>query len=77
MFFHKNETIVWLDANSNYTRTSLKQFYDLAPIHFEKANATYVAEHNIVSVIVLCVQKAASEAQTTFTGTNICELECY
>ena len=39
--------------------------------HFEKANATFVAEH-IICTIVLCIQKAASEAGRTFT--NICDL---
>ena len=28
-FFDRNETAVWLDGNTNYTLTILKQFYDL------------------------------------------------
>ena len=39
----------------------------LPHIHFEKANATFLAEHNIISAIVLCIQKAASEAIRAFT----------
>ena len=44
----------------------------LSGTHFEKTNATFVAEHNIISAIVLCIQKAASEANRAFT--NICDL---
>ena len=43
----------------------------MLPTHFEKANATFVAEYNINSAIVLCIQKTASEANRAFT--DICD----
>ena len=60
---------------SKYARTILKQYCTtLSRIHFEWAYATFVAEHNITSAIVSCIQKIASEANRAFT--NICELKC-
>ena len=60
---------------SNYTRTILKQYCTtLSRTHFEWANVTFVAEHNITSAIVLCILKVASEANRAFT--NICDLKC-
>ena len=56
----------------NYTRTISKKSTILLRTNFEKANATGVAEHNIVTAIVLCIQKAASEANRAIT--NICDL---
>ena len=47
----------------------------LSRTHFEWANATFVAEHNIISAIVFCIQKVASEANRAFT--NICDLKCW
>ena len=43
---------------SNYTRT--------IHTHFEWANATFVPEH-IISAIVFCIQKVASEANRALT----------
>ena len=44
----------------------------LSGTHFEKANAAFAAEHNIINAIVLCIQKAASQANRALT--NICDL---
>ena len=61
---------------SNYTHTILKQYCTtLSRTHFEWANATFVAEHNISSAIVLYIQKVASEASRAFT--NICDLNVH
>ena len=40
---------------------SRNSFTALSRNHFDWANATFVAEHNIISAIVLCIQKVASE----------------
>ena len=58
------------------TLTTLAQSWNnsttLSGTDFEKANAPFVAQHNIISVIVLCIQKAVSEAIRAFT--DICDL---
>ena len=57
----------------NHTCTILKQYCTtLSRTHFGWANATFVAEHNIISAIVLCIQKVASEANRAIT--NTCDL---
>ena len=59
---------------SNYTSTILKQHNTTLPhTHLEWANATFVPEH-IISAIVFCIQKVASEANRAFT--NIRDLKC-
>ena len=59
---------------SNYTRTILKQHCTTLPhTHFELAKATIVPEH-IISAIIFCIQKVASEANKVFT--NVCDLKC-
>ena len=41
---------------------SLNSSTTLPGARFKKTNATFVAEHDIISAIVLSIQKAASEA---------------
>ena len=65
-----------LRFDSMVTLTTHAQFRNnsttLLRTHFEKANATFVGELKITSAIVLCIQKAPSEANRAFT--NICDL---
>ena len=65
MFFHQNEPLFGKKVTLTAQARSGNKPTILPCTHFEKANSTFVAEHNIISAIALCIQKAASSIFVT------------